>query len=148
MKGVARSIRVALGEFYKTDISSKHPVLPWLVSYAAGQITRGQIGADGKTPHQRLKGRTFRKLLPVFAEHVLYLPIGKRASRLPERWSDGLFLGVVERTLEFYIVTAQGVVQTRSLRRRPLEERASPELFDKLGVPWLLETRIPQRYQL
>ena len=48
VKGVARSIRVALGELYKTDVSSKHPVLPWLVSYAASQITRGQIGADGK----------------------------------------------------------------------------------------------------
>ena len=44
----ARSIRVALGELHKTDSSSKHPILPWLVSYAAGQITCGQIGADGK----------------------------------------------------------------------------------------------------
>ena len=136
VKGVARSMWVALAELYRTDISSEHPVLPWLVSYAAGQITRGETGADGKTPHQRLKGRTFRKLLPVFAEHVLFLPIGKRASRLPERWSDGLFLGVVERSSDFYIGTAQGVVRTRSLRRRPLEQRASPELLDKLfGVP-------------
>ena len=137
VKGVARSMRVALRELYKTEISSKHPVLPWLVSYATGQITRGQIGSDGKTPHQRLKGRTIRKLLSVFAEHVLCLPIGKGASRLPERWSDGLFLGVFERSSEFYIGTAQDVVRTRSLRRRPLEERASPELLDKLvGVPW------------
>ena len=28
VKGVAPSIRVALGELYKKDISSKHPVLP------------------------------------------------------------------------------------------------------------------------
>ena len=89
IKGVARSVRVALSELYKKDISSKHPVLPWLVSYAARQITCGQIGADGLTPHQRLKGRAFRKLLPVFAESVLYLPTCKTASRLPERWSDG-----------------------------------------------------------
>ena len=67
VKGVARTVRVALSELYNKDISSKHPVLPWLASYAAGQITRGQIGAD-LTPHQRLKGRAFRKLLPVFAE--------------------------------------------------------------------------------
>ena len=93
VKGVARSVRVALSELYNKDISSKHLVLPWLVSYAAGQVTRGQIGADGLTPHLRLKGRAFRKLLPVFVESVLYLPIGKRASRLPERWSDALFLG-------------------------------------------------------
>ena len=137
VKGAARSVRVALGELYKKDISSKHPVLPWLVSHAAGQITRGQMGADGLTPHQRLKERAFRKLLPVFAQSVLYLPIGKRASRLPERWSDGLFLGVVERSSEFFVGTVLGVVRARSLRRRPLEERANVELLDKLvGVPW------------
>ena len=64
----------------KKNISSKHPVLHWLISYATDQITRRQVGADGKTPHQRLKGRTFRKLLPVFAEHVLYLWIVPRSS--------------------------------------------------------------------
>ena len=130
-------LKIALSELYKKDISSKHPVLSWLVSYAAGQITRGQIGAGGLTPHQRLEGRAFRKLLPVFGESVLYLPIGKRASRLPERWSGGLFLRVVERSSEFYVGIVLGVVRARSLRRRPLEERAYVELVNKLvGVPW------------
>ena len=55
VKGVARTVRVALSELYKKDISSKHPALPWIVSFAAGQISRGQIGGDGETPHQRLK---------------------------------------------------------------------------------------------
>ena len=112
-------------------------MLPWLVSYAAGQITRGQIGAVGLTPHQRLKGRAFRKLLPVLAESVLCLSICKRASRLPERWSDGLFLRVVEKSSEFDVGTVLFVVRCRSLRRRPLETRANVEFLDKLvGVPW------------
>ena len=137
VKGVARSVRVALGELYQEDIGSKHPVLPWLVAYAGGQITRGQIGDDGLTPHQSLKGRAFRKLQPAFAESVLYLPIGKRACRLPERWSDGLFLVVVERSSEFCMGTVLGVVRARSLRSRPVDERAHVELLDKLvGVPW------------
>ena len=72
-------------------------------------------------------------LLRVFAQPVLY----KRARRLPERWSDGLFLRVVERNSEFHVGTVLGVVRARSLRRRPLEERANVELLDKLvGVPW------------
>ena len=137
VKGVACSVRVALSELYKKDISSKHPVLPWLVSNAAGQITRGQTGADGLTPHQRLKGRAFRKLLPVSAESVLHFTIGMRASYLAERWSDGLFLGVVERSSEFCVGTVLDVVRARSLRRRPLEKRANVELLDKLVVvPW------------
>ena len=149
VKGVARSVRVALSELYNKDISSKHPVLPWLVSYAAGQITRGQVGADGLTPHQRLKGRAFRKLLPVFAESVLYLPTGKRASRLPERWSDGLFLWVVERSSEFYIGAVLGVV---SLRRRG-EHCKKERMWNSLTSSWVclgnrsLATRMRQRYR-
>ena len=130
VKGVARSVRVALSELYEKDISSKHLVLPWLVSCAAGQITRGQVGTDGLIRHQRLKGRAFRRLLRVFAECVLYLPIGKRASRLPERWSDGLFLWVVERSSEFYVGTVLGVVRARSLRRRPGRFTVRARRFD------------------
>ena len=48
VKGVARSVRVALSELHEKDISSKHPVLPWLVSCAAGQITRGQMEPMGR----------------------------------------------------------------------------------------------------
>ena len=73
-----------------------------LVSNGVGQITRGQIGADGLTPH--------------------YLHIGKRAS----------CLGVVETSSEFYVGTVLGVVRAPSLRRRPLEQRANVELPDKL----------------
>ena len=28
-------------ELFEEDVNSKHPVLPWLVSHAAGQVTRG-----------------------------------------------------------------------------------------------------------
>ena len=46
-------------------------------------------------------------------------------------------LGVVERNSEFYVGTVLGIVRARSLRRRPLEERANVERLDRLvGVPW------------
>ena len=79
-------------------------------------------------------------MLLVSAEFVFYLPVGKRASRLPERWSDGLFLGVVEWSPEFNVGTVLGVVRARSLRRRPLEERANvvPGDLDARAVPTVI----------
>ena len=57
------------------------------------------------SPHQRLKRRAFRKLLTLFAdEHVLHLSTDKRGNRLPERWSDGLFLGVAESSSDIAAV--------------------------------------------
>ena len=95
------------------------------------------------TPRQRLKRRAFRKLPFTFAEHVLCLTIGKRASRLPERWSDG-FLRVVESSSEFYTGTDLGVVRARGLRRRPPGEKGEPGTLDKLvGVPWQPVPRDP-----
>ena len=148
IKGVARSARVALSELYKKVISSKHLVLPWLVSYAAGQITRGRIGAGGLTPHQRLKGRAFRKPLPVFAKSVLNLPVGKRASRLPERWSDGFFLGVVERSSEFTLAPYSASCE---LEVRDGDHWKKEQMWSSLTSSWVCpgnrspETRIRQR---
>ena len=81
--------------------------------------------------------KTERESVPKAAsclcQSVPNLPIGRRASRLPERWSDGLFLG----SSEFHVGTVLRVVRARSVRRRPLGERATVELLHKLvGVPW------------
>ena len=46
---------------------------------------------------------------------------------------------------DFHVETALGVPRTRSRRRLPVEERASPELVDKLiDVPWLLVSGRPR----
>ena len=49
-------------------------------------------------------------MLSVCGEHVQFFPIGKRTSRLPERSSDGLFLGVVDAhtsTLDQLLVSSE-----------------------------------------
>ena len=38
-------------------ISSDHDLVPWLIEYAAVLLNRGHVGADGKTPYERLKGK-------------------------------------------------------------------------------------------
>ena len=90
------------------------------------------------------KGESSESCLLSLPKSVLHLPIGKRASRLPERWSDGLFFEVVEKSSEFYVGAVLGVVRARRLRRRPLDERANVELLDKLmGMPWQQAPRDP-----
>ena len=86
LKGVARSLKFAVATLHNTEIHAKHPILPWLISHASAVIIRSQLGKDGLTAFRRWKGRDFRRALPPFGEVVLYLPPGKRASRLEERW--------------------------------------------------------------
>ncbi len=56
--------------------------------------------------------------LPQFGEAVLYVPPGKRAGRLEERWQQGL-VGIVCRSAEVLVATPEGVKKARCLRRRP-----------------------------
>ena len=89
------------------------------------------------TAFQRWNGKRFKGTLPPFGECILYLPAGKRGSKVDEKYVEGIFLGIVERSSEIYVGTAAGVVRGRSLRRRPPSERGNKKLLLAVrGTPW------------
>ena len=93
----------------------------WLTPLDTTHVAK--LDLTDKHLHQRKKERAFRKMLLVFGKHKQHILIGNRTSRRQERWSDGLFLGVADRRSDFHVGRALGGVRTRSLRRRPLDER-------------------------
>ena len=91
------------------------PRAPWLVARAAGQMARGQFGPVGQTPpHQRKKGRAFRKMLLVSGESTFPEASGRVDSRdvgavdCSWVWQTGAQTSTWENAL--------GVVSSRSLR--------------------------------
>ena len=72
-KGHMRTMKEALDYRYGIRIKASHPVLSWIPRQAAATLTRYSIGKDGRTPHQRWKGRVFRKEVAEFGECVWYL---------------------------------------------------------------------------
>ena len=137
VKGVARSLRTALALLHNADIPADHPVLTWLVAYAAGCINRSKIGGDGRTPHERHKGKSFRKVLPPFGESIMFLPSAKRDAKFEERWKIGIFLGVLEKSSEMLVGFDQRVIRARSIKRRAPSERADATMLLSIkGVPW------------
>ena len=72
VQGQVRTLKSALDEHYKTTFNENHVLLPWLIAYAASLISKFTIGEDGKTAHERARGRKFRKLLPELGECILY----------------------------------------------------------------------------
>ena len=58
-----------------------HPVMAWMTTYAEQLLSRFQVGHDGHTPHERLRGKPFKVALPEFGETVWrHLPV-KNAHR-------------------------------------------------------------------
>ena len=61
VQGHFRTLRLHLQARYQEIIPDNHPVLAWLITHAALTLNRYQIGPDGRTPRQRLKGRSFNR---------------------------------------------------------------------------------------
>eukprot|EP00971_Amphidinium_carterae_P044432 873851-Amphidinium_carterae.2 len=136
LKAQCRVLACSVQEIHGELIGPRHPILPWLIRHAAGCINRGQLGHDGRTPHERLKGVPYRRQLPPFSEVVHARDVTKD-SRITMRWFSGLFLGLVPRSNQLYVSESNGhVVPVRTIRRCPPSERKSVEMLKGLvGAP-------------
>ena len=58
-------------------------------------------------------------------------------------WEDGIFLGVKGTTGEMFVGDAKGVWRTRTIRRKPFEERWGRENLKLVGgVPWKMNEEV------
>ncbi len=67
-------------------------------------MNRYQVGIDGKTAHERLRGRKFRRDIAVFGEGVLY-PMSESVGKdkYNSRWEEGVVVGIREESGELIV---------------------------------------------
>ncbi len=70
VQGQVRTLRDALESRIGTRIEGKDHIFTWLVRHAAASMNRYQVGSDGKTSHERLRGRKCRRDVAEFGEKV------------------------------------------------------------------------------
>ncbi len=139
VEGLIRVHKDQLDMMYDKTFSSDHPIISWLIQHAGNLYTIYAVGADGKTPYERLHGHKMNKQMVRLGECVLYHP--KRENRLLKmeaKFQPGLFCGIIIRSLEYLVSNDKGeVVKCRDIKQQPIENSISHELMDKLvGVPW------------
>ena len=134
-------------ELHGIEADATHALLPWCVQYAGQLLTRTVVGVDGKTAWRRITGRwNFPRPLMPWGEKVLFIEGGgKMKPAGPEpKWSEGVFLGLVDKTSEYVIGTPQGCLRSSNAKRLPRAEAADPELVKAVvGKPWKLAPSIP-----
>ena len=59
--GQMRTLKLSVESRIGSPVSNHWKIIDWLVEHACSTINRGQVGHDGKTPFQRLRGRVFDK---------------------------------------------------------------------------------------
>ena len=125
VEGHVRTIRDALQRRIRVEIPSDQAIIAWMVEYASVLLNRYEVGKDGKTAYERLRGWKSKVLGVEFGEivHFRRAPIGDRKDKLDSFWEDGVYLGHRTVSGESIIVTQRGVYKTRTLRRKPYEDR-------------------------
>jgi hypothetical protein len=126
-----RVMKSALENHVKTKIDDEHPIITWLAEYAAWLLNRFEVGRDGKTAYERMKGKSAKVQGTEFGEKLLWKrrPVKGSLEKLTCLWDDGVFLGVRGVSGEILIGTKSGIMKTRTIQRRPVEERWGDGIF-------------------
>jgi hypothetical protein len=127
-EGQVRTMKDALEHRLCCTIPPDHPIMTWMVEYAASLLRRCLVTTDGRTPYEKIKGRASRRSVAVFGEKVWYKPSHGRSKTLDYVLEEGIFLGVQDRSDEALIGVPHGVVKCRDIRRQAEEHRWNAEL--------------------
>ena len=139
VEGQVRVLKLALEKRWNVEIPSSHPVVPWVVEYASYLLNRYEVGHDGKTAYERLKGKSSKGWGIEFGEglHWKASSASSALGKLSASWRDGVYLGVKGKSGEIIVSDADGVWKTRSVRRKPQDERWDESNVDMVKTsPW------------
>ena len=100
-----RVMRSALEARWKVKLNVYSAIWPWLVEYAAVILNRMEVGKDGKTAYERLKGKLAKAYGFEFGEAALWKSKagGGALGKLECMWKRGVFLGVKTLSGEFIV---------------------------------------------
>jgi hypothetical protein len=127
-EGQVRTLKDALEYRLSCTIPPDHPIMTWMVEYAASLIRRCLLTTDGRTPYEKIKGRASRRSVALFGEKVWYKPSHGRSKTLDYVLEEGIFLGLQDRSDEALIGVDNGVVKCRDIRRQAEEHRWNADL--------------------
>ena len=123
MKARARTLWLDVCSRIGEEINIEHPIVEWLVQYAAELISRYTPREPfGKTARERWKGSKSNRPLACFGECIWYLPAEHQPGCYPtlgEKLKDGVLLGLRPESNEVFVGTPEGVKLARTVRRKP-----------------------------
>ena len=132
VEGQIRVLKDAFETRVGAQIPSNHNILAWLVEFARTVVNRYEVGRDGKTPFERLRGKQSRWIGLEFGEKVNFrrTAVGVRMAKLDSLWSDGVFLVYRSVSGEIVVGTESGVFKTRTVQRKAYDHRWHEQNMD------------------
>ena len=139
VEGQLRVLKSALEGRIGKRISAERRIVKFMAEYGAYLLNRLEVGKDGKTAYERVRGKKGRVLGVEFGEKLLWKVRPKeKLEKIQPRWEYGIFVGVKRKGGEVWVATKEGGMKAvRSVRRIPVEERWGEDCLDWVkNVPW------------
>ena len=131
LMGQIRTLRAQLQQNYDRTITSRHPIVPWMVRRTAYLRNRYATHADGNTSYFRRWNKDHRAPICEFGETVQYLlPTVKQLPKMEQRFFKAIWLGRDTSTGETLLGIGNKVVRARTIRRMPKPDKYDKQMFD------------------
>eukprot|EP00435_Cladocopium_sp_Y103_P020287 s1005_g4.t4 len=136
--GQFRVLREHVRQHYKKAITTRSPIMAWMMRHCAYLTNNYLQHSDGQTSYFRRWQRNNTAPLCEFGETVLYMiPTTKGQPKAEPRFFNGIWLGRDNTTGESYIGITGRVVRARTIRRQVEPHKYNNELLDTInGTPW------------
>ena len=143
IEGLVRTIKDGLEFKIKKSIKPCDNILLWLVEHVGQLYSRYNVGEDGRTPMERLRGRGMARPEFEFAERLLFMPLKPgRGGKFDPKFHFGIYLGRSGFSNEVVVGTEHGAVRVRTVRRLPEEDRWDAKFIESIvGTPWAPDGR-------
>jgi hypothetical protein len=140
VQGQTRTFKSMIQREYKTELDLDHPIVAWLIRHSGWSITRFQKNVTGKTLFQKARGHECKDEVLIPGEVCEWKEPGEQRAKLELAWTPGVWLGRTTDSNEHLVGTANGVLRTRTVRRRPKDKRFDKTIFESfIGSPWDLK---------
>ena len=139
-----RVLRLDIESRYGISLNANMSLWPWIARHAGWLLTRCKIKGNGCTPYQDAYGTKYSGEMLNIAETVLLpYPDHRRISgkgtlhKGDSVWERGIWCGRSEDTGEHILLTTDGRVMARTVRRLPAGSGADTTLLrESIGTPW------------
>ena len=139
VEGLTRTIKMSLERKINKTIPSMHALMTWMVEHVADLLNKYVVGKDGRTPHERMRGKRYHGEMIEFGRRVFHMSPGKhQGGSMKERWSEGTFVGKRSSSDEYIIILDDGkVVKARSVKLLPDSQSWNAGVLENLtSTPW------------
>ena len=117
IQGQLRALREDVSMRYKTEIGPDHVLMGWIVRHCAWVVNNFQVEGTGRTPYRSIRGKDYTGEVMPFGEICLGRNHSEDGAKLNMRWMRGVFVGELDRTDEYLLLTPTDAMKTRCVRR-------------------------------